>query len=147
MTTIAPYRSTDHSRRTIAKGAVWAVPTLLVGGAAPAFAASPPPYLTSVACKAPGESDVPGGYPKHGYLYTITTRSALVTITVLSVAVNGVNVVWSIRTVGPNKSLILVDANSSPSSFVMTMLVNGVRVVETVSASPHCPWDVEVYEP
>src|SRR5262245_32612177 len=49
--------STSPSRRTVVKGAAWAVPAVVVAGAAPAMAASPG-FLTFTgrACKLPGNS-------------------------------------------------------------------------------------------
>jgi hypothetical protein len=49
--------STSPSRRTVVKGAAWAVPAVVVAGAAPAMAASPGIItFTGNACKLPGNS-------------------------------------------------------------------------------------------
>ncbi len=47
-----------HSRRTIAKGAAWAVPAVPLVLATPAYAVSggPPRVLVGTACKLPGNS-------------------------------------------------------------------------------------------
>ena len=49
--------STPPSRRSVVKGAAWAVPAVVVAGAAPTVAASPPGLaFTGGACKLPGNS-------------------------------------------------------------------------------------------
>lgn len=47
----------EISRRTITKGAAWAVPVIVVGAPVPALAASTPGYVESLGgCKEPGKS-------------------------------------------------------------------------------------------
>ena len=59
---------TKVQRRTITKGAAWAVPVVAVGAAAPAFAASGEPTFAGQSCKEPGASHVKDGSTyKHGY--------------------------------------------------------------------------------
>jgi len=64
------------SRRTIAKGAAWAVPVVAVAAAAPAMAASggPPTFTPGTACKNPGNSCAvhPKGYTLP---FTVTNSS------------------------------------------------------------------------
>lgn len=60
-------RPTLVTRRTVARGAAWAVPAIAVGAAAPHAAASAPPpptvTFTGQGCKLPGQStDYPWGY-------------------------------------------------------------------------------------
>lgn len=78
------------TRRTVATGAVWAVPAIAVGAAAPAMASSPPPppvvTFTGAGCKLPGKST---DYP-WGYRLTFTvTATAVDVITFLTVTAPG----------------------------------------------------------
>lgn len=61
------------SRRTLAKGAAWAVPAAAVAAATPAMAASGrgPTVTVLAACKQPGGSCVKDGFPKFGYTFTV----------------------------------------------------------------------------
>lgn len=74
------------SRRTIAAGAAWAVPVIVVGAAAPAMAASPNIIFEldpDVSCKFPGQSTE----WNHGYslAFTITaTEAGVVCLTDIS---------------------------------------------------------------
>lgn len=75
--------SSGPSRRTVVKGAAWAVPAIVVASATPAFASSPIVTVTSggLACKLSGNSCGPK-YSK-GYLQPLTIcNSSLVSITV-----------------------------------------------------------------
>lgn len=86
------------SRRTLAKGAAWAVPAVAVAAAAPAYAASEGPIrLTGKACKLPGNSSPPY---KQGYLYEATIRNILgpnpddAVFEITGLSVNGVPQDW-----------------------------------------------------
>ena len=76
------------SRRTVAKGAAWAVPTIMAASAAPAFAVSPGEVtmeMINVACKLPGASCLDKTGVKKGYLITaiisnFTTLPVYVTV-------------------------------------------------------------------
>lgn len=77
------------SRRTVAKGAAWAVPAIAVAGAAPAMAASPGLIeLSGAGCKLPGNSNS----TFKGYAFALTasnTTTSSVTIQINSVTLNG----------------------------------------------------------
>lgn len=85
------------SRRTVARGAAWSLPTSVVLGSAPAFAASAPPpsFTLTGACKSPGNSCkvFPKGYE---FRFTVCNKSAL-DVYIYSVAY---------QTVGTNLTLI-----------------------------------------
>lgn len=77
------------SRRTVVKGAAWAVPAIAVASSVPAMAASPGTItLTGEGCKLPGAS-----WPTFkGYVFGITatnTTNQVQTINILSVTLNG----------------------------------------------------------
>lgn len=77
----------DASRRSVVRGAAWAVPVIAATAAAPVFAASGQTVTTAVtsACKSSGGTKI--------YTFTIdfcTTVANAVTITVTSINVNGV---------------------------------------------------------
>lgn len=80
------------SRRTIAKGAAWAVPAIVVASPAPALAASGPPatrqFSVLSGCKLPGNSNA----TFKGYAFAMTasnTTSGTVVITINSITLNG----------------------------------------------------------
>lgn len=80
------------SRRTLAKGAAWAVPTVAVAAAAPAYAASKPEieidWGNSSACKIPGKSMkhcYDKGYVLWGVFKNNTALAATVTISTMTV--------------------------------------------------------------
>lgn len=79
--------SSGLSRRTIAKGAAWAAPAVVVAAAAPKVSASPIVTVSQAgpACKLPGNSCSSAGYNK-GYLQALricnnSSQSVVVTIT------------------------------------------------------------------
>ncbi len=65
-------RSKGISRRTVVKGAAWAVPTVPIVAAAPAYAISgaPPTITVGGACKLPGASC--GNVFVKGYIFDVT---------------------------------------------------------------------------
>ncbi len=70
--------SAPVSRRTVAKGAAWAVPVVAVGAAAPAFAASTPPVFTVISATAPkGGVELTLGYSAAyaGFCFTSLTST------------------------------------------------------------------------
>lgn len=92
MSTIEPV-SKRPSRRSVVKGAAWAVPVVAVAAGAPAMAASQGLLsFTGLACKLPGNS----GELLKGYVFELNANNALgrnpydsVTV-ITSVAINGV---------------------------------------------------------
>ena len=80
------------SRRRVLTAAAWSLPVVAVGAAAPAMAASPPPFdltFTGTACKYPGNS----GPIRKGYRFGVTTShnaSYPIVLVVRSFTVNGV---------------------------------------------------------
>lgn len=95
-------RPSGVSRRTVVKGAAWAVPAITVASAVPAMAASATVTVSEAgdACKLPGNSCSNAGYSK-GYLQplTICSRSPyIVTVTITTPATlefNGVPTVFT----------------------------------------------------
>ncbi|MEW1954973.1 hypothetical protein [Terrabacter sp. NPDC080008] len=88
----APPRAASPSRRSVVKGAAWAVPAVVVAGAAPTVAASAGPLsFTGGACKLPGGSTD----TFKGYVFELTAVNTVgpnptTGITVITaVAVNG----------------------------------------------------------
>ncbi len=86
------------SRRSVVKGAAWAVPAVVVAGAAPTVAASVPPVFPDigqgVACKLPGEN-IPDSYGcwNKGYVLFVNfvnTLNTPVSVRVTGLAVSGV---------------------------------------------------------
>lgn len=129
------------NRRTLAKGAAWTAPAIMVAAAAPSLAASPTdPDLSAAADKCPGQSDVPGGWPKHGYRLTITGTPE-VPEWVEVVLNNGkpAPVVAGPTPTAPGQWEYVLDAQSSPSTLTVTVKVaNRPPETLTVKASPHC---------
>lgn len=67
-----PEPSNDMSRRTLARGAAWAAPTIAVGAAAPAYAASPCACAPTLACPVPAAALTFGGaLNQNGWLVTV----------------------------------------------------------------------------
>ncbi|MGW5242053.1 hypothetical protein ACWEOW_24240 [Monashia sp. NPDC004114] len=103
-------QSTSPSRRSVVKGAAWAVPAVVVAGAAPTVAASNGPLeFTGGACKLPGNAtDVLKGYVFELTANNTTGPLPTIGITVISnvkinsTAVSGFNV--SIRGASPTCS-------------------------------------------
>ncbi len=92
---------TSVSRRTVARGAAWAVPVVAVGAAAPAMAASKE-FLTFTgnACKLPGNSDS----VYKGYVFELVANNPYpdnVALVVTSVKIGGVvESVYGVKTLG-----------------------------------------------
>lgn len=122
------------SRRT-----VWSAPVIVVAAAAPQVAASPQNTVSiSNARKCPGNSDVPGGFPKHGY--TMEVYSSVDQIHVVQVVTgNGKEAeVVLFEPISDNRWELVVDAASSPSTIVVTLSVAGVNSQHLVATAPHC---------
>lgn len=129
------------NRRDLAKGAAWTAPAIMVAAAAPSLAASPTdPALSAAADKCPGASDVPGGWPKHGYRLTITgTAESPYGISVTLNNGKPATVVAGPTPTAPGVWEYVLDAGSSPSSLtVLVGLANGTTETLTAKASPHC---------
>lgn len=98
------------SRRTLAKGAAWSVPTVALAATAPALANSiqvPPRFKFEGACKSPGSSckSFPKGYK---FTFTICNDSPVdIYIQTVAYAVSGTNLDLTDQTSKP----ILVKAN------------------------------------
>lgn len=130
------------NRRTLAKGAAWTLPAIAVAASAPSLAASPgdPRIIAGEARKCPGNSDVPGGFPKHGYVVHLTLDPQPEIVVPVSVLLgNGkyATVVTDATREGTGWSFV-VDAGSSPSQLSVTVLADGVELTASVKASPHC---------
>lgn len=129
------------NRRTLAKGAAWTAPALMVAAAAPAIAASPrPTRVTGFADKCPGASDVPGGWPKNGYrvVLTITPEPSVV----VPVEVTLGNGKWARIVTDAARTAhgweFVVDASSSPSTLTVVVAIDGATRTLAVKAHPHC---------
>lgn len=124
-------------RRTVAKGAAWTLPVIAIAAAAPSVAASSSPEPpTGFAEKCPGQSDVPGDWPKHGYrlvMNGIDSQPVIAQVT----QNNGKTplVVAGPTPLGGGSWEWVLDADSSPSSLTVTIV--GYPTV-VVPASPHC---------
>ena len=84
------------SRRTVAKGAAWSVPAVLIAKSTPALAASPPIVIDfgdSTACKLPGNSWGSAGYNKGYVLWGqfVNTLDTTVSFRVTDIVVGGVD--------------------------------------------------------
>ena len=84
------------SRRTVAKGAAWSVPAVLIAKSTPALAASPPIVIDfgdSSACKIPGESWADEGYTKGYVLWGqfVNTLDTTVSFRVTNIVVGGID--------------------------------------------------------
>jgi hypothetical protein len=84
------------SRRTVAKGAAWSVPAVLIAKSTPALAASPPIVIDfgdSTACKLPGNSWGDAGYDKGYVLWAqfVNTLDTTVSFRVTDIVVGGVD--------------------------------------------------------
>lgn len=138
--------SNQIDRRTLAKGAAWAAPVLTVAAAAPMVAAStsptptPTPTVSGFAEKCPGKSDVPGGWPKHGYRVVLTVRPEPSVVMPVDVRLgNGkyAKVITDATRIGEGWEFV-VDAKSSPSKMTVTANVDGSLVTVAIKAHPHC---------
>ena len=103
--------SASVSRRTIAKGAAWAVPAVVVGAAAPAMAASAPPLFSVVSATAPkGGVQLTLGYaPAYaGFCFTSLTSTGTKALT------------WSTASVcldGSGRITLVADGSNSGNDF------------------------------
>ena len=84
------------SRRTVAKGAAWSLPAVLIAKSTPALAASPPIIIDfgdSSACKIPGNSWGSAGYNKGYVLWGqfVNTLDTTVSFRVTNIVVGGVD--------------------------------------------------------
>ncbi len=93
------------SRRTIARGAAWAVPVIAVSAAAPALAASGGPLVfTGISCKGPGQS---GSNSWTYFMQTQVTLQEPATITIVSIAECGTgDPLTGLRAYRPDGSLV-----------------------------------------
>lgn len=127
----------NPSRRNVAKGVAWTLPVLTIAAAAPSLAASGSPAPpTGWADKCPGQSDVPDGWPKHGY--RLVMNGVDKTPVIASITQNNgkvPDVVAGPTPLGGGSWEWVLDATSSPSSLIVTLL--GYPMV-TIPASPHC---------
>ena len=128
------------NRRTI-NYAAWSAPVLMVAAAAPAIAASPrPTRVTGWADKCPGASDVPGGWPKHGYRVVLAITPEPQTVVPVQVVLgNGryAQIVGDAHRTSDGWTFV-VDAASSPSTLTVTVSVDGHTHTLAVTARPHC---------
>lgn len=129
--------SKSIDRRNIAKGAAWTLPVIAIAAAAPSLAASGSPAPpTGHADKCPGQSDVPGDWPKQGYrlvMHGIDDTPIIASITQNNGKVP--DVVAGPTPLSPGSWEWVLDATSSPSSLTVT-IVGYPPVV--IPASPHC---------
>ena len=128
-------------RRNIVKGAAWAAPAITVAAPAPFLAASPQPTrVTGRADKCPGESDVPGGWPKHGYRVVLAvTPEPSVVVPIQVILGNGkYATVLTDATRTEHGWEFVVDADSSPSTLTVHAVIDGATHAVTVKAHPHC---------
>lgn len=139
-------------RRTLVKGAAWAAPAVMVGSAAPAFAASsiPPTFTFSQACKSPGNSceSFPKGY-EFGFLVCNLSDQAIWLYTV-TYTTSGTNL--GLTHVAPQLPYRLApggcqimafradSTNSGNQAFTATMTVTwGHTPVPGADPTPHPP--------
>ena len=145
------------SRRTLAKGAAWAVPAVAVAAATPAMAASPKPCVGAVCVTLTGDACKHPGNPKwYHFGVTIKNSSTTDTFTVqfASMNVNGEiktptsspgGLSPSSTTIGPNTTLsVIIDAglysNSANGVATLTFSVGGVQGSATTNVNdlPPC---------
>lgn len=129
-------------RRALAKGAAWTVPAIAIAASAPALAASTTSAVkvTGFADKCPGQSDVPGGFPKHGYRVVLTVLPVASSVIVGSVVLGNSKTATALTQpvqIGIGWELV-VDAASSPSSLAVFGSVDGEPFECRVRAFPHC---------
>lgn len=140
------------SRRTVATGVAWALPAVGLAAAAPSLAASAPgdgpstptvDTTTSFAEKCPGESAVPGGWPKQGYRLVLIVTPASAPAPLITSVVLGNGKAGEVLPIGPTRLgggawEYVVAAQSSPSSLTVTYTIGDRPVLSaTVPASPH----------
>ena len=130
------------NRRTVATGIAWTLPVVTVAAAAPSLAASSDPVtrVTGYADKCPGASDVPGGWPKHGYRVHLTIEPEPEVVVPVEVTLgNGkhATILGDATRDGGTWSFV-VDAGSSPSTLTAHVVIDGSPATVTVKARPHC---------
>jgi len=139
------------TRRTIAKGAAWAVPVIAVAAAVPAYAASgePPPItqVTGLGCKEPGESFVVKGDStfKFGYRFALVSTTAGV-VSIQSATLPGnddVGVDTTITrsiSVGQTFFFTVFSRKSANGSGVLVLILNGTvfTIPVTTNGFPVC---------
>ena len=129
------------NRRSLAKGVAWTAPAIMVAAAAPSLAASETvTRVTGWAEKCPGASDVPGGWPKHGYRVHLTITpepSVVVPVSVLLGNGKWAQIVTDATPTGTGWAFV-VDAGSSPSTLTVHAVIDGATHAVTVKAHPHC---------
>jgi hypothetical protein len=121
--------SSRPSRRNVVKGAVWAVPAVVVAGAAPAMAATPIVTIGSgTACKHPGNGDT-----KHYHFELIVTNTGGTTTTVtitsiILVPTSGQNVTFPptapFDVPAHSSTCVVVDSNITSNSSQGTLMVS-----------------------
>ena len=127
------------NRRSLAKGVAWTAPAVMVAAAAPSLAASPTaPKVTGSAWKCPGASDVPGGWPKHGYLIRLATDAEVVVPVEVTLGNGKHATVLTDATRTAHGWEFVVDADSSPSTLTVHAVIDGATHAVTVKAHPHC---------
>lgn len=130
-------------RRNLATGVAWAAPAITIAAAAPSLAASPTtptPTVTGHADKCPGASDVPAGWPRHGYRVTLVVSPEPSVVVPVEVRL-GNRKHATILTDATRTSAgweFVVDAASSPSSLTVTANIDGSLRTVAVKARPHC---------
>lgn len=129
-------------RRNLAKGVAWTAPAITIAAAAPMVAASPSPTptVTGWVEKCPGQSDVPGGWPRHGYRVVLTIRPEPSVVVPVEVRLgNGKHAtILGDATRTATGWEFVVDASSSPSTFTVTVSIDGTTHTVAVKAHPHC---------
>lgn len=132
------------NRRNLAKGAAWMAPAIAIAASAPSLAASSTnsPRVTGYADKCPGKSDVPRDFPKHGYRVVVTVLPTPNVVTVAAVTLNNhkaatiltqpvvAEYAWEWE--------FIVDADSSPASMMIDLIIDGETAQVSVKTFPHC---------
>lgn len=129
------------TRRNVTKGAAWAVPALTVAAMAPSLAASGTGHtLTGTADKCPGQSNVPGGYPKHGYRVVLTINPTPAAVVPIEVRQNNGKIAQIVSDASFNGQgwEFIVDAKSSTSKLTVIVNVDGTLHTIAIKAHPHC---------
>lgn len=127
------------NRRNLAKGVAWTAPAIAVAAAAPSLAASStPPKVTGFAEKCPGASDVPGGWPRHGYRVVLTTDADVVVPVEVTLGNGKSAAIVSDATPIPGGFEFVVDAGSSPSTLTVHVSLDGHPTTITLKAYPRC---------
>ena len=130
------------NRRALAKGVAWTAPAVMVAAAAPSLAASSDTVtrVTGYADKCPGVSDVPGGWPKHGYRVHLTIEPEPEVVVPVEVTLgNGKHAtILGDATRDGGTWSFTVDAASSPSTLTVHAVIDGHPATVTVKARPHC---------